>query len=473
MIKKVIIIDDSSTALNLLKATFENSLWEVYVTKSAPEAYDLIFKVAPDLIVTDAIMPVMGGFQLVKAIRKNEKISKIPVIVYSVLSENNAKYYMKEDLIEYFLTKDNNYDDLIKLADEITKKYPLDDVYKEEILKEKAEVKENLDKIVQESVEIEEPQVEVEPEIDFELLENEIKENCDYSSEDKKIFSDLFKVLYPLLSYDLMVVFPHCNEENKKIVYFDIKDILLSRLFQSFLLNKLKADDFVLFKKYAPSLKTVSKEDEFASKVEFNFEYKSTKTAFVAFYSQKENKWQNESNLESIKRVLEKLFKNRYIEKFLKQNKKDEISSRYYSNKLDLDIYNKFENEEKNSFVGILDITNFSDLKANLSVEELDIVNSKISQKIINYIDKDEFVFKNDEDEYIIIIYAKNENRAAYKFNCIVRLLDEILYNTYRIESVVGASCCIIDKVFNINEAKKTARVALEFTNAIDRVVVQ
>ena len=91
MIKKVIIIDDSSTALNLLKAAFENCFWEVYITKTASFAYDLIFEVAPDLIVTDAIMPVMGGFQLVKTIRKNEKISKIPVIVYSVLPENNAK----------------------------------------------------------------------------------------------------------------------------------------------------------------------------------------------------------------------------------------------------------------------------------------------------------------------------------------------------------------------------------------------
>ena len=474
MIKKVIIIDDSSTALNLLKAAFENCFWEVYVAKTAVVAYDLIFKVAPDLIVTDAIMPVVGGFQLVKTIRKNEKISKIPVIVYSVLPEKNAKFYIKEDSIEYFLSKDDNYDELIKLAEEITKKYPLDEAYKEEILKEISNNEENtIEDVIQEPEVDEVIEEEKEPEINFELLESEIKENCDYSLEDKKLFSDLFKVMYPYLDYDLMIVFPYFSEENKKFVYFDIKDIIISRFFQSYILNKLAADDVVLFKKYAPNLNTILKEEEFLSKLEFSFEYKGAKTVYVAFYSKKANKWQNEDNIESIKRVLEKLFKNRYIDKFLKHNKKDGISNKYYSNKSDLDIYNKFETEEKNSYVGILDITNFSDLKANLSVEELDIINSRISQKIINYIDKDEYVFKNDEDEYIVLIYAKNENRAAYKFNCIIRLLDEISYNNYHIESVVGASCCIIDKVFNIREAQKTARVALEFTSASDRVVVQ
>ena len=473
MIKKVIIIDDSSTALNLLKAAFENCFWEVYITKTASFAYDLIFEVAPDLIVTDAIMPVMGGFQLVKTIRKNEKNSKIPVIVYSVLPENNAKYYMKEDSIEYFLTKDDNYDELIKLADEITKKYPLDDSYKEEILKVKSVSQTEVDEVVESFDEIEQTAEEIEPEIDFQLLENMAKENCDYSSDDENLFSNVFKILYPFLNYDLMIISPYFCEENKKLIYFDIKDIILSRFFQNYILNKFKADDVVLFKKYAPNLKTIVKEEDFTSTVELSFEYKGIKTAYVSFYSKKENKWQNEANIESVKRVLEKLFKNRYIDKFSKQNKKDGISNRYYSNKSDLDIYNKFENEEKNSYVGILDITNFSDLKANLSVEELDIINSKISQQIVSYIDKDEYVFKNDEDEYVVVIYAKNENRAAYKFNCIVRLLDEISYNTYRIESVVGASCCIIDKVFNVREAQKTARVALEFTSASDRVVVQ
>ena len=77
MTKKVIIIDDSITQLNLLKTYFAKNDWEVYSAQNAQNAYDIIFDVAPDIIITDAIMPGIGGFQLVKTIRENEKISKI------------------------------------------------------------------------------------------------------------------------------------------------------------------------------------------------------------------------------------------------------------------------------------------------------------------------------------------------------------------------------------------------------------
>ena len=105
MAKKVIIIDDSPTQLNYLKALFQNDSWEVFCVQNAKIAFEMFFVAAPDLIITDAIMPYLGGFQIVKSIRENDLISSIPTIVYSVLDENNAKYYLKENRNEYFLNK--------------------------------------------------------------------------------------------------------------------------------------------------------------------------------------------------------------------------------------------------------------------------------------------------------------------------------------------------------------------------------
>ena len=473
MTKKVIIIVDSSTALNLLKSTFENYSWEVYVTKSGMSAYDMIFDVAPDLIITDAIMPVMGGFQLLKAIRRNEKISKIPVIIYSVLPENNAKFYTREDSIEYFLTKGGNYNEVIGIAEEIIKKYPLSDAYKTEILrqKKKTQKEESKEEIIAQDEEIESAWEEVEPIFDFETLEREFKEKCDYFKEDEKLFLDLFSLLDSLLNYDLSIIYPYSSQE-KNNVYFDIKNVILSRAFQNAILNKFNAKESVLFKKYVPNLKMISSEDDFNSKIEFSFDYKGVKTGYAAFYSKKKSKWRNEENIETIDKLLSKLFKNRYIDKFFKDGKKENTSKKYYSNKTDLDIYTKFENEDKKSFVGILDIANFQELTSNLAIEELDIINSKISEKIINYLDKDEYVYKNDDDEYIIILYAKDENRATTKFNNIIKLLEEISFNSYKVKSIVGISCCMIDGVFNIREAQKMARDALDIANLSDRVVV-
>ena len=52
MTKKVIIIDDSTTQLNLLKTIMTKNDWEVYSAKSAKIGYEMIFDIAPDLVIT-------------------------------------------------------------------------------------------------------------------------------------------------------------------------------------------------------------------------------------------------------------------------------------------------------------------------------------------------------------------------------------------------------------------------------------
>ena len=68
--KKVIIIDDSLVSLNLIKTAFADSDWEVYGTRHAQNALKMLYDIAPDIIITDALMPVMGGFQFLKELRK-------------------------------------------------------------------------------------------------------------------------------------------------------------------------------------------------------------------------------------------------------------------------------------------------------------------------------------------------------------------------------------------------------------------
>ena len=101
MTKKVIIIDDSLTSLNLIKTAFATYSWEVYGAQNARSGLEMVYDIAPDLIVTDAIMPIMGGFQLLKVLRNDPKTERIPVIVYSVLDNKNAKFYIKEERAEY------------------------------------------------------------------------------------------------------------------------------------------------------------------------------------------------------------------------------------------------------------------------------------------------------------------------------------------------------------------------------------
>ncbi len=462
MTKKVIIIDDSVTSLNILKTAFAKAGWEVWGIQESIGAIELIYDIAPDIIIADAIMPKMGGFSLLREIRKNDDLSLIPVIIYSVLDKKNAKFYIKEQCAEYFLKKDDNIDELLDLAYKAVCNTPLSDDYKLNILKAS---------LAFHPVETEPVETEIEHEvIKKEFIESEfeekIKQNYDFSLSDEIIIKNINQILFEALDYNLCLVYLESN----KTVYFDIKDFILSPIFQNSILNKYDCKNSVLYKKYAPNLKTIVNEDEFFSNINFNFEYNKKNIASISFYSKEKSKWNNSNEVvEAIKTILNNFFKARFLNKKSDSNKKDSIKERYYTDNIEkINPLNK-----NNLYFAIIEITNYQELSRVLSEEELDMLNLKISQAIINYLDKDEQVYKNEVDEYNVIIYAQSEKQAYQKLNFIKNLINGINSNSLNPETAIGAVVCNCEGNINFYEAQKTARLALESTTKEETMVIK
>ncbi len=464
MTKKVIIIDDNLVSLNIIKTAFAADNWETYGTQHANKGLEMVYDVAPDIIVTDAIMPVMGGFQLLKVLRNDKTTKKIPVIVYSVLDENNSKFYIKEERAEYYLKKNDNTEDLIMLANEVIKKHPVDEDSKVEILKTNI----NLENIVENEKIPAQEQPKKEP-LDYNKLELKFKEKYDFTRSDEKNLSDIFAILYPVLNYELAYFCINSFEKNEKIVYFDIRDIILSPIFQNNILNEMQTKNSFLFKKYAPNLKVITNEEEFSSKIRFDFEYKENIIAHAVFYSKEKSKWQDEADIEVIRRLLEGYFTARYVNKSSKAPKANEILNKYFLDKLDF----KFDTQNKNRlYSAIIEIANYRDLQENLASDEVDFINSRISEKLINFISDDEQVYKNEEDEYCLVFYAKDEQDALQKLGWVIDFIDEIRFEENKADILIGAADCKIDGQFNFYEAQKQAREALDSANNQNRIVI-
>lgn len=82
----LLIVEDNEELRNFLQA----SLSKHYLTVTANdglEAWKLIEKKAPDLVLSDIMMPNMDGFELCKLIKSNFETSHIPVILLTALSE--------------------------------------------------------------------------------------------------------------------------------------------------------------------------------------------------------------------------------------------------------------------------------------------------------------------------------------------------------------------------------------------------
>ena len=90
--RNILIVEDDSDVRNYL----QHELQRYFVIDSANDGKEALEKIEyekPELIVTDAIMPVMDGFELIRRIRSNSEWNDIPIIMLTALTneEDNMK----------------------------------------------------------------------------------------------------------------------------------------------------------------------------------------------------------------------------------------------------------------------------------------------------------------------------------------------------------------------------------------------
>jgi CheY-like chemotaxis protein len=83
---KVLIVDNLPSKRYLVRSILEPSHYEVLEAGSVDEALALARQNPPDLIVTDVHMPAKSGFDLVRELRADPQICRIPVLMHTATS---------------------------------------------------------------------------------------------------------------------------------------------------------------------------------------------------------------------------------------------------------------------------------------------------------------------------------------------------------------------------------------------------
>jgi DNA-binding response OmpR family regulator len=79
--KRILAVDDDSTALGALRQILAQKGYEVATASSGQEALDLLAPDASfDLVILDVAMPGMNGYEVCRAIRADERLHDTPVI---------------------------------------------------------------------------------------------------------------------------------------------------------------------------------------------------------------------------------------------------------------------------------------------------------------------------------------------------------------------------------------------------------
>ncbi|MFF5181339.1 ATP-binding protein [Micromonospora sp. NPDC000316] len=80
---RILVADDNSDMRAYLSRLLTGQGWRVRSVTDGQQALDAIHREPPDLVLTDVMMPVLGGFDLVRRLRADEATRALPVLVLS------------------------------------------------------------------------------------------------------------------------------------------------------------------------------------------------------------------------------------------------------------------------------------------------------------------------------------------------------------------------------------------------------
>jgi len=108
---EILVVEDSLTQAAHLKSILEEHDFEVVSASNGLEALEILRERKPTLVITDIAMPGMDGYELCRRIRAEERLSDLPVILLTALSDPEDVFKGLSCGADNFITKpyEQNY----------------------------------------------------------------------------------------------------------------------------------------------------------------------------------------------------------------------------------------------------------------------------------------------------------------------------------------------------------------------------
>jgi DNA-binding NarL/FixJ family response regulator len=83
----LLVVDDTPETLGFLTDTLDGAGFTVLIATDGASALELVDQITPDLVLMDAVMPGLDGFETCRRLKKDKLLTHLPVIFMTGLSE--------------------------------------------------------------------------------------------------------------------------------------------------------------------------------------------------------------------------------------------------------------------------------------------------------------------------------------------------------------------------------------------------
>ena len=111
----VLLAEDDPALQRYLEVLLQRAGYRVLTASDGLEAMKLLLGNHVDVVVTDALMPNLTGYELCRFIRSSQQLSHLPMVLLSALDPKNADL----EQVDIFLTKPVKPEELLSCLAEL------------------------------------------------------------------------------------------------------------------------------------------------------------------------------------------------------------------------------------------------------------------------------------------------------------------------------------------------------------------
>jgi CheY-like chemotaxis protein len=111
--KKVLVVDDEHDIVKITLFRLQSYGYELLSAFNGEDALKIVIEQHPDVVLLDAGLPKMSGFEVCEKIKADKKLKNIPIIVYTA-DTSNILEKVKKCKADDYLFKPFETEELIK-----------------------------------------------------------------------------------------------------------------------------------------------------------------------------------------------------------------------------------------------------------------------------------------------------------------------------------------------------------------------